>query len=177
MWKSLTTVERRVVAEDAVLDALYAAARLGMSGDKMALAAGITPEEWRSLRALDGRVELVELKGSADGEMVCAKAVMGAAEGGDVNAALAMLKHRHDWVATQRVEVREGRISVLEALEMADRRVVEGKFREIGDAGTDIHGGGGESADGAVVGSWDSGRSGVVCVDGISVGSEEHAAG
>jgi hypothetical protein len=64
------------------------------------------------------------MKGRADSEMTMSRTLYEAAANGDSKAALEFLRHRHSWVATQRVEV-EGsmQISITAALEMAEKRV------------------------------------------------------
>ena len=73
---------------------------------------------------MDRVAEIAEMKGRADSEMAMSRVVFDAAEAGDSKAALEFLKHRHSWVATQRVEV-EGsqQISITVALEQAEKRV------------------------------------------------------
>jgi hypothetical protein len=73
---------------------------------------------------MDPIAELAEMKGRADSEMTMSRTLYEAAANGDSKAALEFLRHRHSWVATQRVEV-EGsmQISITAALEMAEKRV------------------------------------------------------
>jgi hypothetical protein len=54
------------------------------------------------------------------------RVVFDAAEAGDAKAALEFLRHRHSWVATQRMEV-EGsmQISITAALEQAEKRMAQ----------------------------------------------------
>ena len=52
------------------------------------------------------------------------KTLYEAAEAGDSKAALEFLRHRHDWVAKQQVQVDVAQsISITAALEMAEKRV------------------------------------------------------
>jgi hypothetical protein len=49
-----------------------------------------------------------------------------AAAAGDAKIALDILKHRHDWVAKQQVQIDVSQqISVISALEAAERRVID----------------------------------------------------
>jgi len=68
--------------------------------------------------------EIAEMKGRADSEMAMSRVVFDAAEAGDSKAALEFLRHRHDWVAKQQVQVDVSQqISITAALEQAQRRV------------------------------------------------------
>ena len=73
---------------------------------------------------MDRVAEIAEMKGRADSEMAMSRVVFDAAEAGDSKAALEFLKHRHDWVAKQQVQVDVSQqISITAALEQAQRRV------------------------------------------------------
>ena len=90
----------------------------------MALAAGMLPEEFGRLKVMDRTAEIAEMKGRADSEMAMSRVVFEAAEGGDSKAALEFLRHRHEWVAKQQVQVDVSQqISITAALEQAQRRV------------------------------------------------------
>jgi hypothetical protein len=131
-WHSLPYEPRKLTATEARLDAIYAAARKGLKGDTLALAAGLLPSEYRQLCQFDPLAELAELKGRADGEMEISSILHEAAAGGDAKAALEILKHVHGWVAKQQISVDvEQRISITGALEMAERRVLEGIYTVI----------------------------------------------
>lgn len=122
----------RVEATEARLEAIYDAARCGLKGDSLALAAGLTPAQYRKLHEFDPLVEVAEMKGRADGEMTAARTLYNAAAAGDSKAALDILKHQHGWKAAQSVEITvEGQISVLAALEKAQTRVIEGLYTEV----------------------------------------------
>ena len=122
----------RPEATEARLEAIYAAAKYGLKGDSLALAAGLTPAQYRKLHEFDPLVEMAELKGRADGEYMAAKTLHDAAAEGDSKAALDILKHQHGWVAKQSLEVSvEGQISVLAALEKAQTRVIEGLYADV----------------------------------------------
>lgn len=126
MFKSFPLSLRQVKATESRLQAIYDAAKLGLSGDSLALAAGMLPAEYRSLCQLDPVAEMAALKGKADGERELSNVMYQAAMAGDAKAALEVLKHRHDWVAKQQINVDvEQRISITAALEQAQQRVIE----------------------------------------------------
>jgi hypothetical protein len=66
---SLPYEPRRLQATEARLEAIYNAARKGLRGDTLALAAGMRPAEYRTLCEFDPLAALAEEKGRADGEM------------------------------------------------------------------------------------------------------------
>jgi hypothetical protein len=124
---SLPHEPRRLQATEARLDAIYQAARKGLKGDTLALAAGMLPREYRALCEFDPVAALAEDKGRADGEMEMASILRDAALAGDAKAALEVLKHTHGWVAKQAVQVEVNQtISITSALQEAQRRVIEG---------------------------------------------------
>lgn len=134
---SLPFTPERVEATEARLEAIYEAARYGLKGDSLALRAGLTPAQYRRLAEFDPLVEMAEMKGRADGEFNAAKTLYDAAAEGDATAALNILKHQHGWVSKQSVEVSvEGQISVIAALEKAERRVIEAQYTEVESAPT-----------------------------------------
>jgi hypothetical protein len=134
---SLPHEPRRLQATEARLDAIYQAARKGARGDTLALAAGMTPREYRALCEFDPLAALAEEKGRADGEMAMAQVLHDAAMAGDAKAALDMLKHAHGWVAKQAVQIDVNQnISITSALHEASRRVIEG-LAEPADAAPD----------------------------------------
>ena len=125
-FHSLPYEPRPLSATEARLEAIYAAAKLGLKGDSLALAAGMTPREYRILCQADPIAEYAEQKGRADGEREMATTLYAAARGGDVKAATEMLRYAHGWVAKQAVEVSiEQKISITAALEEARRRVID----------------------------------------------------
>ena len=147
MFKSLPLTTREVRATEAVLNRIYDAARKGLKGDTLALAAGLLPVEYRRLRELDPIAELAELKGRADGELAMSKVLHDAAEAGDSKAALEILKHAHGWVAKQQVQIDVAQqISIVAALEAAQRRVVE-TVEEVTDARATLLSGPGAGVD------------------------------
>lgn len=147
MFKSLPLTIREVKATEAVLNRIYDAARMGLKGDTLALAAGLLPTEYRRLRELDPIAELAEQKGRADGEFAMSKKLHEAADAGDAKAALEILKHAHGWVAKQQVQIDVAQqISITAALEAAQRRVIE-TVEEVTDARATLLGGPGARAD------------------------------
>jgi hypothetical protein len=118
---------RKLEATEARLQRIYDAAKLGLKGDTLALAAGMRPTEYRQLTQLDPIAEYAEQKGKADGEMELSTILHKAAADGDAKAALEILKHQHGWVAKQQLSIDvEQRISITAALEQAQQRVIEG---------------------------------------------------
>ena len=125
-YHSLPYEPRRLEATEARLEAIYDAAKLGLKGDTLAIAAGMLPVEFRRLREFDAAAEFAELKGRADSEYAVSKTLHDAAQAGDAKAALDILKHAHGWVAKQALDINvDQRISITQALEMAQTRVLE----------------------------------------------------
>jgi hypothetical protein len=125
---------RKLEATEARLQRIYDAAKLGLKGDTLALAAGMRPTEYRQLTMLDPIAEYAEQKGKADGEMELSAILHKAAADGDAKAALEILKHTHGWVAKQQLSIDvEQRISITAALEQAQQRVIEGVFKQVDD--------------------------------------------
>jgi hypothetical protein len=74
---------------------------------------------------------MAEQKGRADAEGALAAVMMDAALSGDTKAALEILRHRHDWVAKQQVQIDVAQqISVISALEKAEQRVIDVQVTE-----------------------------------------------
>ena len=129
---------RKLEATEARLQRIYDAAKLGLKGDTLALAAGMRPTEYRQLTMLDPIAEYAEQKGKADGEMELSAILHKAAADGDAKAALEILKHQHGWVAKQQLSIDvEQRISITAALEQAETRVIEGVFKQVDDQAND----------------------------------------
>ena len=106
-FKSLPLTPREVKATESLLERLYNSAKLGLKGDALALNAGLLPIEFRRLCQLDPIADYAVQKGWADQE-----------------AAMDILKHRHDWVAKQQIQVDSTQqISIAVALEQANKRV------------------------------------------------------
>ena len=135
MFRDLPVRARELKATPEMLERIYDAARLGLRGESLALAAGMLPAELARLKIMDPIADVAEMKGRADSEMEMSRVVFDAAQAGDSKAALEFLKHRHSWVATQRVEV-EGsqQISIKVALEEAEKRVTMSLNKDIEDA-------------------------------------------
>ena len=168
MFHSLPYEPRKISATEAVLERIYEAAKKGLRGDSMALAAGLTPHEYRALVQLDPIAEYAETKGRADGEAALADVMMAAARSGDTKAAMDMLKFAHKWTAPQSVQVEVNQtISITAALEEAKQRVIEGL---IIDANPDLLGDGRAEADGDVMGVAGEGRPADVREAGLPVG-------
>jgi hypothetical protein len=124
MFESFPLSIRQIKATESRLKAIYDAAKLGLSGDSLALAAGMLPAEYRILCQVDPVAEHAAVKGKADGEREMSMVLHEAARNGDAKAALEILKHKHDWVAKQQINVDvEQRISVIAALEQAEQRL------------------------------------------------------
>jgi hypothetical protein len=140
MFESLPYEPRKIEATEKNLELIYEAARKGLKGDALALAAGMLPVEYRRLVQFDPIAEYAEIKGRADGEMEMAGVLRTAALNGDTKAALDILKHVHRWTAPQSVQIQiDQKISILAALEEAQTRVIEGIVldnAEAADAGT-----------------------------------------
>jgi len=126
---------RKLEATEARLERIYNASKLGLKGDSLALAAGMLPTEYRQLTQLDPIAEMAELKGKADAEAEMANVLRDAALAGDAKSALEVLKHQHGWVAKQQLSIDvEQRISITQALEQAQSRVIEGVFKQVKNA-------------------------------------------
>ena len=124
VFRDLPVTARELKATPDALERIYENAKLGLRGDALALAAGMLPVELARLKLMDPIAELAEMKGRADSEMTMSRTLYEAAEAGDSKAALEFLRHRHDWVAKQQVQVDVTQsISITAALEMAEKRV------------------------------------------------------
>jgi len=125
MFHSIPFTPRNVQATESRLKAVYDAAKLGLKGDTLALAAGMLPTEYRQLTQLDPVVEMAAQKGKADGEIEMANIMRAAALEGDAKMALEVLKHQHGWVAKQAISVEvDQRISITGALAEAQKRAL-----------------------------------------------------
>lgn len=131
MFKSLPFTARKIEATEARLQAIYDAAALGLKGDSLALAAGMLPQEYRQLCQMDPLAEMAEMKGRADAEMEASAQLRDAARSGDAKAALAILQHSHGWTARQEINIDvTNRISITQALQQAQERVIDGLITE-----------------------------------------------
>ena len=130
---------RKVQATESRLQAIYDAAKLGLKGDALALAAGMLPVEYRRLTQSDPVAEMAEMKGRADAEAEMSTVLRNAALAGDAKIALEILKHRHEWVAKQSVQIDVvQQISVTDAIEQARQRVINAEDIEVRDATPNI---------------------------------------
>ena len=124
MFISFPYEPRKLEATEARLEAIMKAARLGLKGDRLAIAAGMLPSEYRQLCQFDPVVEYAELKARTQSEMEMSQVLHAAALEGDIKAATTILQNQHDWVAKQQINVEiDQRISINQALEMAERRL------------------------------------------------------
>ena len=122
-FKSLPLTVREVRATERTLERIYEAAYLGLTGDSLAVTAGMLPVEFRQLKQLDKMAEMAELKGRADSQRDNSKHLHAAAAAGDSKAALAILQHAHGWVAKQQLQVTHTTISITAAIEQAQQRL------------------------------------------------------
>jgi hypothetical protein len=126
VFYSIPFTPRKVQATESRLKAVYDAAKLGLKGDALALAAGMLPTEYRQLTQLDPVVEMAADKGKADAEIEMANILRNAALQGDAKMALEILKHQHGWVAKQAISVEvDQRISITGALIEAQKRTMD----------------------------------------------------
>ena len=126
MFESFPLSIRQVKATESRLKAIYDAAKLGLTGDTLAVAAGMLPAEYRALCQLDPVAEHAAVKGKADGELEMSMCLHKAAKEGDAKAALAILQHSHGWVAKQSISIDvDQRISIIGALRQAESRVID----------------------------------------------------
>ena len=125
---------RKLQATQGRLEAIMKAARLGLKGDRLAIAAGMMPTEYRQLCQFDPIVEYAELKARTESEMEMSEVLHEAARQGDIKAATTILQNQHDWVAKQQINVEiDQRISINQALEMAQARVALTQQQEAQD--------------------------------------------
>ena len=173
MFESLPYEPRKIEATEKNLELIYEAARKGLKGDALALAAGMLPVEYRRLVQFDPIAEYAEVKGRADGEAEMAEVLRTAALGGDTKAALEMLRHAHGWVAKQALSVEVNQtISITAALQEAQTRVIEG---QILDANDGILSGGRAALDGDAVEPGVEERSAGLRPLGVSLEETEYA--
>ena len=126
MFVSFPYEPRKLQATEARLEAIMKAARLGLKGDRLAIAAGMMPTEYRQLCQFDPVVEYAELKARTESEMEMSEVLHSAAQAGDIKAATIILQNQHDWVAKQQLSIDiDQRISINQALEMAQSRVAQ----------------------------------------------------
>ncbi len=121
-FHSIPFTPRRVEATEQRLEAIYEAAKLGLKGDALALAAGLLPIEFARLCEIDPVADMAARKGKADGELTHARKLAQASEAGDAKASLAILQHAHGWSAKQEISLTVDNISISEVLEAAKAR-------------------------------------------------------
>lgn len=137
---SIPFTPREVQATEWRLQQIYDAAALGLKGDKLALAAGMLPSEYRQLCQLDPVAEMAALKGAADGELEASTQLRDAARNGDAKAALSILQHAHGWTAKQEISMSIETINIQSALDEARSRVIEGTHTRTLTPTKDING-------------------------------------
>ena len=126
MFETLPYEPRQLRATEDRLARIYRAAKRGLKGDNLALAAGMLPKEYARLKQFDEIAEYAELKGRAEGELEMSELLHEAAAQGDAKAALAILQNVHGWVAKQAISVDVNQsISITAALQEAERRVLD----------------------------------------------------
>jgi hydroxypyruvate isomerase len=129
---------RTLQATESRLKAIMDAARLGLKGDRLAIAAGMMPTEYRQLCQFDPIVEYAELKARTESEMAMSQVLHDAAAQGDIKAATTILQSQHDWVQKQSIQVDiDQRISITQALELAQQRVAPVIMNETPDRAND----------------------------------------
>ena len=105
--------EPRVIkATPELLDSLFEAAKLGMTGDALAYAVGIVPVELRQLQEFDPSINHVIGQARAQSELRMARVLFADAEAGNAKSALEVLKHKHNWVAQQSIK-HEGGVQLI----------------------------------------------------------------
>lgn len=123
---------QRPRATERMLNDIYTAARKGLKNDAIATLAGIPATDFNRLKQVDPLVEKAIAQGRADGEAEMADILTHAARLGDAKAALDVLKHVHGWQAAQQVNVSvQGQISITQALQLAEQRVIDGVFNYV----------------------------------------------
>jgi hypothetical protein len=126
MFETLPYEPRQLQATEERLHRIYKAAKLGLKGDNLALAAGMLPKEYARLKQFDPIAEYAEVTGRAEGEMEMSALLHQAAQQGDAKAALAILQNVHGWVAKQAISVDVNQqISITAALQEAQQRVLD----------------------------------------------------
>jgi hypothetical protein len=88
---------RVIKATEARLERIYAAAKLGLKGDSLALHAGLRPDEYHTICEFDPLAKLAEQQGRADSEAAHSQKLAEASLAGDAKASLAILQHQHGW--------------------------------------------------------------------------------
>ena len=119
---------RSIRATEKVLTKIYEAAYLGLKGDSLALASGMTPSEYAALCSRDPDAKTVALQGKADAEAAHAKKLAEASLAGDAKASLAILQHVHGWSSKDQAVAGfgEGGITIVIG-DVTSHRVIEGE--------------------------------------------------
>lgn len=126
-FKSLPFEARPIRATEAVLERIYQAAKDGLKGDALALAADLLPIELRRLEEFDPFVGNIITKARADNERALVAKYQKMAQEGDAKAIEFLLKYVHKYSAPQSISVEvNNTISIVQALEQAQTRVLEG---------------------------------------------------
>jgi len=127
MFQSLPFTPRKIEATESRLNKIYEAAKLGLRGDTLALAAGMLPTEYRQLMQFDPIAEIAAQKGKADAEIEMSMCLHTAAREGDAKAALAVLQHVHGWVSKQaaiNINIGDLRLEALRQVEITDNVLI-----------------------------------------------------
>ena len=114
--RSLPFRSRVVKATEQTLDAIYRAAYAGLKGDRLATAAGMSPQDMSHLIELDPMAREYELRGRTDSELEHANMLAKASREGDAKASLAILQHVHGWTAKQQIDVSGEALSSLQVV-------------------------------------------------------------
>jgi hypothetical protein len=133
MFMSIPFTPREVRATEDRLRRIYDASHAGLKGDKLAMAAGMLPTEFKRLCELDPAAEIAALKGKADSEFEAATNLRNASRAGDAKASLDILKHVHGWEAKDDVKANfgsNGITIVIEGMAISPPRTqaIEGNF-------------------------------------------------
>ena len=168
---SLPFTARKVKATPQRLEKIYEAAKMGLKGDTLAIAAGMLPVEYRSLCQLDPHAEQAAMQGKADGEYEMSLMLHQSAKGGDAKAQLAILQHVHGWTAKSEVAITGAvEISITAALEAARARVLT-VLEDYGSTNQILPQAGTATDDRTMV-ITDCRQPVRVCDDGVSLGAE-----
>lgn len=123
--RSLTFVAHVPRATERRLEMIYEAAKAGLKGDAIAIAAGLDPKEYKRLKEFDDNVRIAELQGKTDSELEHARMLAKASREGDAKASLAILRHQHGWADRTDINVSVTHINIAQALQEAQGRVIE----------------------------------------------------
>ena len=126
--ESLPLAIRTIKATEARLDAIYAAAKLGLKGDALAMNAGMLPVEYRQLCELDPMAAQAALQGKADAEAEHAGLLANASRAGDVKATMFILERQHGWKPNEQIGAGFGSAGIvinIGSVAIPDHRVIE----------------------------------------------------